>query len=404
MPVYIYSALDQKGQTRTGAVTAPNRAQALEQVAREGLHPVSVEEEKTAGGQGLRLRGRGGVGARQVEVFTRELGNLLAAGVPLGRALRILVQEATSEAAKEMWAAVHEDVLNGVSLADALSKWPRAFSPVNVAMVRAGEAGGFLDVVLGQIADFRAREQDLLGRVKSALTYPAILTVLMLVVLTFLLTYFIPKFQLMFAEFGGSLPFLTQLVVSASRFVLHYGYVVVVAVVLSVLVLRRSLATDAGRRFLEKLLLGAPAVGNIVARFALVRFCRMLGTLLQSGVPLVASLKVAREAIGNQTLADAVDEAIEDVKGGTPLARSLARCPRLFPPSVIEMLAVAEESGRLEQELLRQASSQELELDRRLRMLVAVTEPAVLFIMAGVVGTIVVGMLLPIFTLQELIR
>jgi type II secretory pathway component PulF len=303
-----------------------------------------------------------------------------------------------------MWSAIHDDVLNGTPLADAMAAWPAVFSTVNVAMVRAGETGGFLDVVLAHIAEFRARERDLLGKVKAALIYPAILSVLMVAVLIFLLTYFIPKFEVMFDDFGESLPVLTRIVVGISDVVVSYGAFVAVGVVVLIAMLRQALVTASGRRFTERTLLSTPAVGPVLARFALVRFCRMLGTLIGAGVPLVSALRVAREAIGNQTLSDAVTEAIEQVQSGEPLAKSLGRCPDLFPAAVIEMIAVAEESGRLDAELVRQAGSYELDLDRRLRMLVAVAEPALLFVMAAVVGTIVVGMLLPIFTLQDLIN
>jgi len=192
--------------------------------------------------------------------------------------------------------------------------------------------------------------------------------------------------------------------VAASNLVLRHGIVLLIGIVLVVLLTRRLLASDAGRRRIESLVLAMPAVGSVVARFALVRFCRMLGTLLGAGVPLVLALRVAREAIGNQILADTVTKAVSDVQQGSSLARSLAESRQLFPPAVVEMVVVAEESGRLNDELVRIAAAYESELDRRLRMLVALAEPALLFIMAGVVGTVVIGMLLPVFTLQDLIR
>jgi len=271
-------------------------------------------------------------------------------------------------------------------------------------MVRAGETGGFLELVLGQIAELRSREQELKGRVKAALVYPSVLAVLAAAVLIFLLTYFIPRFAAIFTEFGGALPWLTRAIVAASRLVIDYGLVILVAAALAVVGFRRAAASEHGRRSLERAVLGLPALGRVVARFALVRFCRMLGTLLGAGVPLVAALRVAKEAIGNQTLADAVVHATHEVQRGAPLARSLAGSPELFPASVVEMVAVAEESGRLDKEFVRLAAAYETELDRRLRMLVALAEPALLFVMAAVVGTVVIGMLLPVFTLQELIR
>jgi type II secretory pathway component PulF len=338
------------------------------------------------------------------EAFIRELSNLLAGGVPLARALHILGRETSSAAAKAQWTAIHDDVVGGMPLAEAMGKWPRSFSAVQVAMVRAGETGGFLDVVLGQIADFRARERDLKGKVRAALVYPCVLSVVCCGVLIFLLTFFIPRFSGIFQEFGAALPALTRGIIAASQLATQYGLVLLVAVAVIFLLVRRALNSEAGRRYMERTFLRLPGIGTVLSRFALVRFCRMLGTLLGAGVPLVNALKVAREAIGNQTLSDAVNQSIDQVQRGESLAKSLAACPLLFPSSVTEVIAVAEESARLDQELLRLAVTHEAELDRRLRMLVALAEPAMLFFMAAVVGTIVIGMLLPVFTLQDYIH
>jgi len=339
-----------------------------------------------------------------VDAFTRQLASLLAAGVPISRALGILSREASRIASRKLWATVHDQVSGGMALADALSLHPRAFSAVYVAMVRAGETGGFIELVLEQIATFRSREDELKGRVKAALVYPIILAVLATAILIFLLTYFIPRFSVMFAEFGGALPLLTRYIVAVSGMLLKYWLVLVLGLGVIIFAVQRMLTDQEGRRTMEGLLLRVPLFGRGMARFALVRFCRMLGTLVGAGVPLINGLRVAKEAIGNQVLADTVTSAIESVRKGNPLARSLEPCRLLFPASVIEMISVAEESGRLDQELIRLAGAYEAELDRHLKMMVALIEPAMLFLMAVVVGTVVIGMLLPIFSLQELIR
>ena len=406
MPVFTYTAIDASGQKTEGTVPAANRTAALDLVVQKGLTPALVEEQAAAPApEGPSLLGRlGRVSQADVEAFSRELANLLAAGVPLSRALQILCREASQAAARKQWTAIHDDVVGGLPLADAISRFPQSFPPVHVAMVRAGETGGFLDVVLGQIADFRSRERDLTSKVKGALVYPTVLVVVMVGVLVFLMTYFIPRFTAIFAEFGAVLPPLTRAIVAISRFTTHYGLLLIIALALAVIVIRRLVRSEAGRRTVERLLLRVPALGRVVARFALVRFCRMLGTLLGAGVPLVTALRVAQEAIGNQTLADAVGQSIEEVQQGKTLARSLAACRQLFPATVIEMIAVAEESSRLDQELTRLAAAYETDLDRQLRMLVALAEPALLFVMAGVVGTIIISVILPVFTLQEFIR
>jgi len=403
MPAFTYKAIDTTGKEVTATLNAPSRAAALDQLSSINLYPVTVERAEEGKGDGASFRVRR-VSKSDIEAFIRELANLLAAGIALSRALSILSREASRPAAKKLWAAIHDQVAGGQSLAEALARHPRYFPPIYVAMVRAGETGGFLDVVLEQIASFRSREQELLGKVKAAMVYPLVLAVLAAGILVFLLTYFIPRFSQMFAEFGGALPPLTQAIVTTSELLVRFWFVLVLALALIGFAVHRVTTTEDGRRSLEKMLLRAPLIGIAIGRFALVRFCRMLGTLVHAGVPLIYALQVAKEAIGNQVLSDAVTGAVERVQRGEALARSLASCSVLFPASVVEMVSVAEESGRLDEELVRIAGAYEQELDRRLKMMVALAEPALLFFMAVLIGTVVIGMLLPIFNLQELIR
>jgi general secretion pathway protein F len=403
MAVFTYTALDTQGRETTGTLPADSRAAAMDQVLGQGLSPISIQEEvseKKAEERSTSTR----VPQSAVETFTRELANLLAAGLPLSRALHLLRREAANPGAKNVWGKIHDDVVGGTPLADALAKWPKTFSTVYVAMIRAGEAGGFLPIVLQQISDFRAREQDLKGKVKAAMVYPCVLAVLAVGVVTFLLTYFIPEFSGIFAQFHGQLPLLTRGIVAISHWMQHYILFIGAGVFMAVVAGRRAATSEAGRRLIERAILATPLLGTVIARFALVRFCRMLGTLAGAGVPLVNSLKVAKEAIGNQTLADTVAKAIEEVRRGIPLSRSLAGNPQLFPASVIEMIAIAEETGRLDKELVRLSVTYEADLDRSLRTLVSLAEPLMLFVMAGLIGTIVVGMLLPVFTMQDFIK
>lgn len=409
MSVFTYTALGKDGQRTTGTLTSDSRSSAIAQMTRQGLRPVSIQEsadpnarKKLAEAKPEKKLGR--ISGRTIEAFTRELANLLAGGVPLARSLSLLRREGSNPAAKQLWGKIHDDVVGGTALAEALAKWPKYFSTVYIAMVRAGEAGGFLDVVLGQISDFRQREQELKGKVKAAMIYPIILACLAVAVVIFLMAFFIPKFSGIFSQFGSGLPLLTQFVIGCSNVIQHYAPIVVGVLIVLIFLVKRAATTTRGKRNIEIALLSTPLLGRVIAQFALVRFARMLGTLISAGVPLIASLKVAREAIGNQVLADTVSKAIEQVQRGEPLSRSLANSPRLFPPSVVEMIAVAEETARLDKELLRLAASYEMDLDRQLRMLVAVAEPAMLFLMAGLIGTIVISMLLPVFTLQDLVK
>jgi type II secretory pathway component PulF len=410
MPTFQYKALQADGSIVEGALDAGNRPDAFRQMETRGLRPVSLAEKtggtaqkKTVNLAELKFQSNK-VSGRDLENFTRLLSSLLAAGVPLSRALVILYKETSSPVASAKWKEIHDLVIDGMSLADAMAKSPETFPRVYTAMVQAGETGGFLDVVLAQIADFQSREKELRSKVMTALLYPAILLVLALAVLVFLLVFFIPRFQKVFSGFGGALPLITQVIIGTSHVLRSYGLFVAAGLFVAVLLLRNWFLSEKGRRIWEGLVLRAPMVGPLVAQFAMARFCRMLGTLLGAGVPLVHGLNVARKSIGNQILVDAVSTSIERVQEGGRLGESLAGCRGLFPGSVLEMVSVAEESGKLDQELVRIANVTEGDLDRHLRTAVSFAEPLMLFLIASFIGAIFIGMLLPIFSLQEYIK
>ena len=415
MPIFQYRALQPDGAITEGTLNAGGRPEALRQIETLGLRPLKLSEGRSktgkitvpGTGQGTTplpepISGR--VSSKELETFTRLLSSLLAAGVPLSRALVILAKEASSPAAAAKWREVHDLVVDGVSLADAMAKSPDTFPKVYTAMVQAGEAGGFLDVVLAQIADFQSREKDLKSRVATAMIYPAVLFVLALVVLTVLLVFFIPKFQTDFASVKGSLPLITEIIIATSRILREYGLVVAAALAGGFFLLRTWFSSEKGRRVWEGLVLESPIVGGLLSQFAMARFCRMLGTLMGAGVPLIQGLNVARKSIGNQILVDAVAKSIEQVQQGGRLGQSLAECRTLFPGSVMEMISVAEESGHLDRELVRIANVTEGELDRQLKTAVALAEPLMLFLIAGFIGIIFIGMLLPVFSLQDNIK
>jgi type II secretory pathway component PulF len=434
MPTFHYRALGVDGKIAEGQIEAGGRAEAFRVIEGQRLRPISLKEgvngrtkalakpaaaatSTTNSSDSSRLAGgtqapesvsvslgSPRISSRVLENFTRLLSSLLAAGVPLSRALVILQKEAANPTAKAKWKEVHDLVVDGMSLADAMGKSPQTFPKVYTAMVEAGETGGFLDVVLNQIADFQAREKEMRAKVMTALLYPAILLVLALGVLVFLLVFFIPRFQTLFSGFGASLPVLTQIIVGTSEIVRSYGLLVAVVIVVAGFLARTWVTSPVGRRTLEGLILRMPILGSLVAQFAMSRFCRMLGTLLGAGVPLINGLNVARRSIGNQILVDAVSNSIDLVKEGKALGVSLAECRALFPGSVLEMISVAEESGKLDAELVRIANVTEGDLDRQLKTAVAMTEPLMLFFIAAFIGTIFIGMVIPIFTLQDYIK
>jgi type II secretory pathway component PulF len=415
MPLFQYRALQADGAMAEGQLEANGRQEAFQQMAGLGLRPVSLSEQPAGAAKSNSavsdalssfsfLKKSQKIPARALENFTRLLSSLLAAGVPLSRALTILYKEASTPAAAAKWKEIHSLVVDGMSLADAMAKSPNVFPRVYTAMVQAGETGGFLDLVLAQIADFQSREKELRSKVMTAMLYPLILLVLAFGVLIFLLTFFIPRFQTIFTGFGASLPALTRGIIFASHVVRSYGLFVGAGIALLVFFARTWVLSEKGRRTWEGLILRAVIVGPLVGQFAMARFCRMLGTLLGAGVPLIQGLNVARKSIGNQILVDAVGQSIEQVQQGGQLGASLAKCKGLFPSSVLEMISVAEESGKLDQELIRIANVTEMDLDRELKTAVSLAEPLMLFLIAGFIGTIFIGMVMPIFALQQNIK
>lgn len=410
MPYFQYKALNSGGVLDAGSIQASNRPDAFDKIKQLGLQLVHLEET-AEGGAGLAKSDgislpwkQRRISFKMLGTFTRLLSSLLAAGVPLSKALTILYRETTDPAASKKWREVHDLVIDGVSLSDAMSRSPETFPTVYTAMVEAGETGGFLDLVLEQIAEFQARDKELRGKVISAMIYPAVLMFLAIAVLIFLMVFFIPRFKTLFEGFDAALPMLTQVIVSTSEFSQRYGIFIIIAMAFLVYLARTWVTSERGRRIYERWLLTAPVIGPLSSQFAMARFSRMLGTLIHAGVPLVSGLNVAQRSIGNQILTDAIEDSVERVKKGESLARSLGNCSLLFSGATVEMISVAEESSRLDKELIRLAEVTEKELDQQLKTAVALMEPLMLFFIAAFIGTIFVGMVIPIFTIQDYIK
>ena len=344
MPQFSYKGLKRDGAVTEGLLDANNRQEAMRQVENLGLKPIRLAEAVSAGsrkkssapgssapavngggaeagktpgangaapsGWKLSLGGKGKITPRVLENFTRLLSSLLAAGVSFSRALDILYREASLPVAKAKWKEIHDLVIDGMSLSNAMARSPETFPRVYIAMVEAGETGGFLDVVLSQIAEFQAREKDIKSKVTSALMYPVILLFLAICVLIFLMVFFIPRFQMVFKSFNADLPLLTLMIIKTSQIVRYYGLYVLAAVAVAFFFLRSWFKSENGQRMWEGLVLKLPVIGPLLAQFAMARFTRMLGTLLGAGVPMINALNVARRSIGNQILVDSVYESI----------------------------------------------------------------------------------------------
>ncbi len=422
MPIFEYKALATGGATTQGRVEAGGRAEAMGIIEDKGLTPLRLSE---VGGGAVVTRNAklavavpAGTGVKKpafsfqskkvpfaaLEDFTRSLSSLLTAGVPLSRALTILYKETSNPPAAAKWRELHDAVIDGAPLATAMAKSPEVFPRIYVAMVEAGEAGGFLDVVLAQIAEFQSREKELRAKVTAAMMYPAVLMTLATGVVIFLLVFFIPRFQTLFAGFNATLPLITRVIVGASDLLRHQGLYVLAAIAALAYFGRAWLRNDQTRRQLETALLRTPVIGPLMSQIAMARFCRMLGTLLNAGVTLVNGLNVARRSLGYQTLIDLVADSTERVKKGETLAGSLAENRALFGGSTLEMISVAEETGRLDTELVRLAGVTEVTLDRQLKTAVSLAEPLMLFAIAAVIGVIFIGMVIPIFAIQDQIK
>jgi type II secretory pathway component PulF len=415
MSVFTYKALRANGTVTDGKIDAGGRRDAMRMIEELGLTPLRLTESGDAPAPSSKSPANLPAGVKwkfqtnrvsfaSLEDFTRSLSSLLTAGVPLSRALTILYKEASQPAAATKWRELHDLVIDGTPLATAMSRSPEVFPRVYVAMVESGEAGGFLDLVLAQIADFQAREKELRAKVMAALMYPAVLLTLAIGVLIFLMVFFIPRFQTLFEGFDAALPALTQAIVGVSHAIRVYGLYILAAAGVAAFLGRNWLASESSKRAWETVVLRAPVVGPLAAQLAMARFCRMLGTLLGAGVPLMNGLNVARRSLGYQTLIDHVADATERVQKGESLSASLSNCRAIFPGSTLEMISVAQESGRLDQELVRLAATTETTLDRQLKTAVSLAEPLMLFVIAAVIGVIFIGMVIPIFTIQDYIK
>ena len=393
MPQFRYTAVLATGQPQSGLLTADSRQAAFDMLQGERLFPVSVEES----GEARRSGGR--VPAAPLTAAFSSLADLLDSGVPLLRALEVLVEQTTHPALKTVLAEVRHQVSDGRALAAALRTFPAIFSDLAVSMVRAGEEGGFLEESLQRVATFTQRQEELKGRVMGALAYPAFLTGVGAIVVTGMVVFFVPRFEPLFARMRdqGELPWVTSALLETSALLGRYGLWIVLGAAVLGVALRNSLRSSDLKSLRDGLLLKIPAAGTILRGLAISRFCRVLGTLLTNGVPMLRSLEIARGATGNTVLSEAIARASENVSSGRTLSAPLAASGQ-FPSEVIEMVRVAETSNRLESVLLTIADRLEQKTQARLDLAVKLLEPAMMLVMAVVIGFLVIALLMPVFT------
>ncbi len=398
MPEFDYTARTSSGDEVAGTLTASTTQEAIGMLSERELFPLKVE-----GGTGGSARSNRPkrVSAQALAATMAQLGDLLESGVPLLRALELLSGQAAHPQLAEVMRDVHDQVAEGVTLDDAFAKHPKVFNELAVSMVRAGGEGGFLEDVLQRTAAFIEHQEDIKSRVIGAATYPALLATAGTIAVTVLIVFFVPKFAEMFArlEERGELPGLTIALLALSAFLGRYGLFVLVALVGGLFWVLRYAKTERGRWTIDRLRLKVPLVGKIYLNLAVARFCRVLGTLLKNGVPILRSLEISSGSTGNKVLADTIRQASENISTGQTLAAPLRACG-LFPQTVVEMISVAEESNTLEKVLINIADSMDRRTERQLELAVSLLEPMMLLVMAVIIMCVVIALLLPVIQMS----
>mgnify|MGYP004654618113 CR=1 FL=1 len=424
MATFQYIAKDSSGAERRGTVEAGDRNAAIAAVRAQGLQPMALGEVKSAAGSaaapkkgakpakapakktGLKkdlqiniklpsfLRGR--IKTKVLTQFTRQLATLVNAGLPLMRGLEVLKRQMKDPQMVEALNGISENISAGGTFSEALTAYPKIFDKLYVNMVKAGEAGGVLEVVLGRLAEFAEKSEKIKNKVKGAMIYPCVVLVAAVGITWFLLVAVIPKFQQVFNDMlgGASLPAITEFVINASEFMQHNGLQIALAVVALVVIYKVIGKTEKGAYFLDALKLKMPVTGTLAQRSAVSKFTRTLGTLLSSGVPILQSLTITRDTTGNRILTQAIQNVHDAVKEGESMTQPLSQC-KVFPPMVVSMVEVGEETGALADMLTRIANTYDDEVDNAVAGMTAAIEPALIIILAVVVGTVVIAMFLP---------
>jgi general secretion pathway protein F len=410
MPLFRYRAVSPAGEVSTGEFDAPNESDLVDRLRDQGLMPTQIVA--SAGGAAVTAAGARGPRRRmfaakhvtrdQLLAITRELATLLRAGLPLDRALEILIGLAPTLPVATLLQDVRDDVRGGKALSQALDTRREIFSRFYVNIVRAGEAGGALGVVLQRLAETMERNKELRENVRSALIYPTILIGVAVVSVIVLLIFVVPQFQQTFAQAGKALPLPTQVVVFVGTFMRHWWWAALAAVVVAFLWFRRRGANPAVRRARDQKLLRAPLVGDLIAKLEVARFARTLATLLGNGVTLLAGLAIVKETMGNVVLAGALDGVLAKLREGKGFGRPLLETG-LYPRLATQMILVGEESGRLEEMLTRVAEVYDREVQVAIKRFLAVLEPAMILTLAVLVGGIVFSILLGVMGMSELV-
>src|SRR6059036_2890363 len=401
MPVFVYRAADRRGQTIDGVMEAPDARSVVERLQRDSYFPIRVSPHGDRQSW-FTLGGSGRIGQRDVLMFTQQLATLFEATLPLDRSLAILEELAPNARVKAIVADLLVGVRGGSSLSEALSKHhPRPFSRLYINMIRAGERGGVLEIALRRLAEFLEARAAFADAVKTALAYPLVLSAVGIGAIIFLMTFVIPRFATIFADLGQTIPLPTQILLWVSAGFQAYWWVGVIVILAGVLAWRVWTASPQGRVRWDQTVLGLPLIGPLAMKIETARFARTLGTMLKSGVPVMSALAVVGDTMTNQSIGQAVARLSDGVKrGGTIAAGMQEQAP--FPVLAIHMVRVGEETGRLEDMLIKVAETFETDVGTDLKRVLRLLEPVIIFGMGVLVAFIVVAMMLAIFSINEI--
>lgn len=397
MATFTYTARSFAGEMRTATLEAASRDDVIAQLRRQRLNVVKIDEATP------KKPKRGHIKMRDIVILTRQFSTMINAGLPLVQAMTILAEQSQNKTLSEIMRKVVFDVESGNTVADALSKHPQAFSNLYVNMVAAGEAGGILDTILMRLATFMEKNDALIRKVKGAMIYPGVIMTVAAVAVTVLLIFVIPVFENLFASAGLALPLPTRIVMGASRFLKGYWYIVLAVIGASVFLLKRYHATSNGKLKIDRFMLRVPVLGDVLRKSAVSRFTRTLGTLVSSGVSILDGLEITAKTAGNRVVQDAIMESRSSIAGGDTIAAPLKKSG-VFPPMVISMISVGEQTGGLDEMLAKIADFYDEEVDAAVSNLLSLLEPVMIVFLGVVVGGMVVSMYLPIFDMINAVQ
>ncbi len=395
MPSYEWKGRDRNGTPQSGVLIGDSKQAVIAALRRQQIVVTTVKEK----GKEIALpKFGGGVKSKDIAIFTRQFSVMIDAGLPLVQCLDILGQQQENRGFQKIILQIRQDVEGGSSLAEAMRKHPQGFDDLYVNMVAAGEAGGILDTILQRLANYIEKSVKLKGQVKSAMVYPVAVVTIAVIVVYVILWKVIPVFASLFEGLGAQLPFLTRVVVAASKFIGNFWWLIFLLLFAGIFSLRQYYQTEQGRYQIDKLMLRFPAIGLLLRKIAVARFCRTLGTLLSSGVPILDALDITARTSGNAVIEEAIFSVRKEVEQGKNIADPLTKTEQ-FPPMVCQMIGVGEQTGAMDTMLSKIADFYEDEVDAAVEGMMALIEPLIIAFLGVAIGVIVIAMYLPMFSL-----